>query len=88
MASHSARTVTAYKVTALTADDHDTNPLPRIAQGLFITVAGNVRFVDASGNDSGAAVALPVGVFPVQIRQIYATGLTAQGFVMYDKDPS
>jgi hypothetical protein len=87
MGSHTARLATAYKTEALTANDSDTVNLPQVAQALFITGAGNLRYIDASGADSGSAIALPVGVFPVQIRRIYATGLTATGIVMYDKDP-
>lgn len=87
MANHLARLATAAKVTALTADDSDTVDLPRTAQALFITVAGNVRFMDGAGVDQGL-MALPIGLFPVQIKRIYATGLSATGLVLYDKDPS
>ena len=88
MASHTARMVTAYKTEPLTANDSDTVNLPRVAQGLFIFTAGNLRYIDASGADSLAVVPLPVGFFPVQISRIYTTGLTAVGIALYDKDPS
>lgn len=88
MSSHGARIVTAYRRRLLATDASDTLPLPRTAQGLFITVAGNVRFKDASGYDTTAADALPVGLFPCQAIQIWTTGLTASGFVLYDKDVS
>jgi hypothetical protein len=85
MNSHTARMVTAARTEALTANDSDTVDLPKVAMGLFITTAGDIRFQDASGGGPAAVVALPVGLFPVQIKRIYATGLTAEGFVLYDK---
>lgn len=87
MANHMARMMPAAKVEALTANDSDTVNLPRVAQGLFITSSGTIRFLDASGGDSGV-VTLPVGHFPVQISRIFTTSLVATGFVLYDKDPS
>lgn len=44
---------------------------------LSIATAGNVHFVDGNGKEDTAA--LPVGVFPVWFRKVFATGTTAEG---------
>lgn len=52
------------------------------ARSLFVTVAGNVKFTDWQGNVVGP-VPLPVGVVPVRIKRLWATGLTATVFLLY-----
>lgn len=84
MASHMARLATAAKTEALTANDSDTVDLPKVAMALYITTAGNIRVIDASGADTGV-IAVAVGLFPVQVRRIFTTSLTAAGLVLYSK---
>ena len=81
--SHLSRIAPASSAKLLTANDSDTEDLPVPAIGLYITTAGAIRFIDADGNDSGSAIAFPVGHFPVQVTRIYATGLTAVGFTLH-----
>lgn len=94
MASHAARMVTAYRTALMSVAKSDTVNLrnagdtaDQTAQALIISTAGNMRYIDASGFNSGSAVAVPAGLFPVQIRRIYSTDLTADGIVCFDKDP-
>ncbi len=71
---------------AVAANLHDTNPLTRgTAVALYIGVAGNIRFKDAGGVEV-AATAVGVGIFPVQVSQVYSTNTTATGILaLYDK---
>jgi hypothetical protein len=55
----------------------DTVDLPAypLYRGLYIGVAGNIKFTDWDGNICGP-IAVPQGVFPFRIRRIFSTGTT------------
>ena len=55
----------------------DTVDLPafQLYRGLYIGVAGNIKFNDHDGNTVGP-IAVPQGVLPLRVRRIWATGTT------------
>lgn len=51
--------------------------------GLWIATAGNISFVDASGNNvgtTGAAIAVSAGFIPIRCLRVNATNTTAVAF--------
>ena len=55
----------------------DTIDLPafQLYRGLYVGVAGNLKFTDWDGNTVGP-IAVPQGVLPFRVRRIFATGTT------------
>jgi hypothetical protein len=64
----------------------DTNDLPNMSDGVWITTTGNLSFVDSMGNIVNL-IAVPVSSatnvpLPISTRRIRSTGTTAVGFVL------
>ncbi len=58
----------------------DSLELPRISRALWIGVAGDVRVTMRSGHVV-TFENLPVGWHPIRVRQIWATGTTADSLI-------
>lgn len=50
-------------------------PAYQLYRGLYVGVAGNIKFQDHDGNVVGP-IAVPLGVLPFRVKRIYATGTT------------
>jgi hypothetical protein len=50
-------------------------PAFQFYRGLYVGVAGNIKFTDHDGNVVGP-IAVPQGVLPLRVRRIFATGTT------------
>ncbi len=74
---HANNTVSAHGAVAVTTSDATVLPVTR---GLYIGVTGNlaVRMPDGM---SVTFANVPVGVFPIQVDQVLATGTTATNIV-------
>lgn len=59
---------------SLFSDGTDLPAYP-LYRGLYIGVAGNLKFNDHDGNTVGP-IAVPQGVLPFRVRRIFATGTT------------
>ena len=60
---------------------NDSTDLPNgVCRGLYIGVAGNLSFIDASGNVI-AAQPVQAGIFPVGVQRVKASGTTATGIL-------
>lgn len=61
---------------------HDDADLPAYAlyRGLYVGVAGNIKFQDHDGNIVGP-IPVPQGVLPFRLRRIYTTGTTVTGVI-------
>jgi hypothetical protein len=57
----------------------DSTDLPNDTRGLIVGVAGAVKLTDDTGTTD--VFTLPVGVFPIRVRRIWANGTTATGLV-------
>jgi hypothetical protein len=75
---NSAASVPAYRALVITPSDATIIPTSR---SLYIGVSGNltVRMVDDGATIQFANV--PVGVFPIQVDQVFSTGTTATNIV-------
>ena len=62
----------------LTPDN--SNDLVDVARALYIGVTGALK-VDTAGGDTVTFVAVPVGIFPVRVKRVYATGTDADSIV-------
>lgn len=62
----------------------DTVDLPafQLYRGIFVTVAGNMKWQDHDGNICGPA-AIPVGTWPIRPKLIYSTLTTVSGVFGY-----
>jgi hypothetical protein len=59
----------------------DTNELPNVARSLYITGAGNLKFI-ARGDAVAVTMAVTAGqTLNIRIRQVFATGTTATGIL-------
>lgn len=64
-------------VSCLPLTPSDTTPLVKTAEALFIAAAGNVVFIDESGNTTTVTSATIGQIYPVRVSQVKATGTTA-----------
>ncbi len=65
---------------------NDGADLADVAKALYITTAGNIKFTPAGHADASPVgpIAVAAGIFPVMIKRIWSTGLTAAGLALYD----
>jgi len=77
--------------TAVAVTPHDTNDLAAVIIGgeslkytasLHISVSGTLK-VDTANGDTVTFPVVPVGVLPLQVSRVYATGTDATGIVAY-----
>ncbi len=52
---------------------------PTIGRGLYIDVAGTIRYIDGLGNTHTKANMATGIIHPVYVQRIYSTGTTATG---------
>lgn len=71
-------TVSAMDAAEVTPDN--SNDLARPARALYIGDDGNLHVLMASGAEVTFA-AVPVGIFPIQVKRVYSTGTTAASIV-------
>ena len=69
--------VTGPYVSALPLVTSDTVPLVKTAEGLLITTAGNVKFIDESGNTNTITGAAAGAIYPIRVSLVFATLTTA-----------
>ena len=55
---------------------NDSTDLTNVARALYIGVAGDVK-VDTLGGDTVTLTAVPVGILPISVTRVYATGTAA-----------
>lgn len=67
---------------ATTVTPNDGVDLPARAVGLYVAVTGNVSFITPSGITL-SATAHPVGVIPIPVARVRATGTTATVWALY-----
>jgi hypothetical protein len=58
----------------------DTNNLSPAAWSLLIGTGGTLK-VDTLGGQTGVALTVPAGLFPLMVTRVYATGTAATGIV-------
>lgn len=82
-----SQAVTSSAKAAKVVTPHDTEtfavqygPTYAVARGLHVGVEGNIKVLTAD-NDNVSFIAVPVGFFPVHVRQVYATGTTASSII-------
>lgn len=59
----------------------DTANLPRIADSLYVGVAGNVRLIAVDGEDTTFQNLAAGSILPIRALKVWATGTTATGLV-------
>ena len=73
-----SKTKPAVEATSVTLSDATVYNPP--FRSLYIGGAGDLKIMDASGNDV-TFVAAPVGILPVEAQMVYTTGTTATDVV-------
>lgn len=68
-------TAPARKAIPVTTSDSDL--LVSIPRGLYIGVSGDVKVTLADDNTAVIFKSVPVGLLPVMVKQVFATGTTA-----------
>ncbi|OHE79026.1 MAG: hypothetical protein A3F67_10980 [Verrucomicrobia bacterium RIFCSPHIGHO2_12_FULL_41_10] len=71
-------TVSAHNAVAITPSDSAILPVTR---GVYVGVTGNLNVVMADGSSAVVFSNVPVGIFPIQVKQVYATSTTATSLV-------
>ena len=66
--------MTASNAVAVTPSDSTTIPT---CWALYIGTAGNLKYTDSTGHTD--TVPVNSGVFPVKVKQVFATGTSASG---------
>lgn len=64
----------AHGAVAITTNDSTVIPTTR---SIYVGVTGNITVRMADGQDTVLFSNVPVGVFPIQVDKVYATGTTA-----------
>jgi len=72
-------TAPARKAVAVTKSD--TVPLASVPRTIYVGVAGDITAILADDTSAVLFKAVPVGPFPVMVKQIMATGTTATDIV-------
>lgn len=66
----------------------DSTDLPSVAYGLYIGTGGTLK-VDVANEGQGeqtvAFAAVAVGLLPLKVRRVWATGTTATGIVAFEE---
>lgn len=80
---HANNTVSAHGAAVVTPSDATVIP---VCRALYVGTTGNltVRMVDSTTQGVGATVVftnVAVGIFPIQVDMVLATGTTASGIV-------
>lgn len=70
--------VLGYK-SAVAVTPHDTNLIP-VTRGLYVGGTGALK-VQMEDDTTVTFAAVPVGEFPLQVKQVYATGTAATSIV-------
>jgi hypothetical protein len=73
-------TVSARKGVVVTPADA-TDLTNGVCRAIYIGVTGDLVVVMPYEDDTVTFTNVPVGIFPIQCRQIYSTGTTASGIV-------
>lgn len=71
-------TVSAHNAVAVTPSDSTILPVTR---ALYIGTTGNLNVVMSDGSVAVLFSNVPVGIFPIQVKQVYSTSTTASTIV-------